>query len=126
MPAVDSNVIVRLIAQDNPQQTAAAAEFVEKGVSVSILALAEAIWVLRKAYQRDHSALIGILEKLLSNKHLILQDPDAVAAALELYRSKPSLGFSDCLILELPRKAGQLPLGTFDRGLARVHGTQKL
>ena len=47
----------------------------------------------------------------------------AVAAALELYRRRPALGFSDCLMLELASKAGQLPLGTFDRALGKIEGT---
>jgi predicted nucleic acid-binding protein len=63
---------------------------------------------------------------LLHHRDLVLQEPEAVAGALELFRAKPALGFSDCLILQLARKAGHLPLGTFDRGLAKVEGTQKL
>jgi predicted nucleic-acid-binding protein len=63
---------------------------------------------------------------LLNHKGLTLQDPDAVAAALDLFRSRPALGFSDCLMLHLARKAGHVPLGTFDRALAKTPGTQKL
>lgn len=63
---------------------------------------------------------------LLNHRELVLQDAGNVATALALFRSKPALGFSDCLILELARKAGHLPLGTFDRSLAKVPGTQKL
>ncbi len=63
---------------------------------------------------------------LLNHKDLTLQDPDVVAAALELFRSRASLGFSDCLMLQLARKAGQLPLGTFDRDLAKVDGARRL
>jgi predicted nucleic acid-binding protein len=44
----------------------------------------------------------------------------------ELFRAKPSLGFSDCLILNLARNAGHLPLGTFDRNLGKVDGAHKL
>jgi predicted nucleic acid-binding protein len=36
------------------------------------------------------------------------------------------LGFSDCLVLEIARKAGHLPLGTFDRNLSKLDGAQKL
>jgi predicted nucleic acid-binding protein len=57
---------------------------------------------------------------------LVLQDAETVAAALELLRAKPALGFSDCLMLELARRSGHLPLGTFDRNLAKVEGAQKL
>ena len=51
---------------------------------------------------------------------------DVVAAAPEHFRERPALGFSDCLILEVARKAGHLPLGTFDRELDKLAGTQKL
>jgi predicted nucleic acid-binding protein len=63
---------------------------------------------------------------LLEHKDLVLQDSDVVATALELFRLRPALGFSDCLMLHLARRAGHLPLGTFDRALGRVEGTQKL
>jgi predicted nucleic-acid-binding protein len=63
---------------------------------------------------------------LLNHKDLTLQDPDVVEAALELFRSRPALGFSDCLMLHIARKAGHLPLGTFDRALGKIEGAQKL
>jgi predicted nucleic-acid-binding protein len=66
------------------------------------------------------------IELLLHERDLVLEHADAVEAALDLFREKPSLGFSDCLMLELARKAGHLPLGTFDRSLGRVEGAQKL
>jgi predicted nucleic-acid-binding protein len=46
MHAIDTNVLVRLVTRDDPCQTSAADAFVEKGAWVSILALAEASWVL--------------------------------------------------------------------------------
>jgi predicted nucleic-acid-binding protein len=63
---------------------------------------------------------------LLNHRDLVLQDREVVVAALELFRARPGLGFSDCLRLESARKAGHLPLGTFDRSLAKVEGTHKL
>jgi predicted nucleic acid-binding protein len=63
---------------------------------------------------------------LLNHQHLTLQDPDAVAAAVEHFRRRPALGFSDCLVLEIARKAGHLPLGTFDRNLVRLDGAERL
>ena len=62
----------------------------------------------------------------VSNEHLTLQDSDAVATALEHYRKRPALGYSDCLILEVARKAGHLPLGTFDSHLGKLDGAEKL
>ena len=126
MPAIDTNVLVRLITRDDTRQAAAAEAFVAKGAWVSLLALTETIWVLEAVYQRKPSELATAIEMLLNHKDLTLQDPDVVAAALELFRSRTSLGFSDCLMLQLARKAGQLPLGTFDRSLARVDGAIRL
>jgi predicted nucleic-acid-binding protein len=63
---------------------------------------------------------------LLDHQELVLHDRETVAAALELFRVRPALGFSDCLVIESARKAGHLPLGTFDRNLARVDGAQRL
>jgi len=66
------------------------------------------------------------VEMFLNHKGLTLQDADAVAAALGHFRKRPTLGFSDCLVLEVARKAGHLPLGTFDRELGKLDGAQKL
>ena len=63
---------------------------------------------------------------LLNHQHLTLQDPEAVTAAVERFRQRPALGFSDCLVLEVARKAGHLPLGTFDRDLAKLDGVERL
>jgi len=126
MRAVDTNVLVRLITRDDARQAASADAFVEKGAWVSVLALAEAGWVLEAVYKRNAAGLATAIEMLLEHKDLTLQDADAVRAALDLFRSRSALGFSDCLMLELARKAGHLPLGTFDRALGKAGGTQKL
>lgn len=126
MRAVDTNVVIRLIARDDPRQVAAAESFVRDGAWVSTLALAEAVWVLGTVYQLTTGAQARAIEMLLNHRELVVQDAETVAAALELFRSKPALGFSDCLMLQLARKAGHLPLGTFDRSLAKNAGAQKL
>ena len=126
MRAVDTNVLVRLVVQDDDRQRAAAAAFIEKGAWVSVLALAETAWVLASVYDLSPSRLATAIEMLLQHRDLTLQDADTVEAALNLFRSQPALGFSDCLMLEIARKAGHLPLGTFDRQLGRSDGTRKL
>jgi predicted nucleic-acid-binding protein len=126
MRAVDTNVLIRLITGDNATQTAVAERFIEQGAWVSVLAVAEAAWVLDKWYQQSDAEIAAAMEMLLAHKDLVLQDSDVIAAALELYKSRPALGFSDCLMLHVARKAGHLPLGTFDRALGRVEGTKKL
>jgi predicted nucleic-acid-binding protein len=126
MRAVDTNVLVRLIARDDSGQAAAAESFIDQGAWVSTLVLAEAIWMLDTVYELVPEDLARAIEMLLNHRDLVLQDEETVAAALELFRAKPALGFSDCLMLQLARKAGHLPLGTFDRNLAKVDGTQHL
>jgi predicted nucleic-acid-binding protein len=126
MRAIDTNVLVRLITRDDTGQAEQAASFVEKGVWVSVLVLAEALWVLRSVYRLDAAGLASAVEMLLNHKDLTLQDADVVQAALDLFRSRPAVGFSDCLMLHLARKAGHLPLGTFDRALGKVEGAQRL
>lgn len=122
MRAADTNVVVRLITRDDPKQTAAAEAFVEKGAWVSHLALVEATWVLSSVYELDAKAIATTVDMLINHASLVLQDEDVVALALAQFRKRPSLGFSDCLMLEVARKAGHLPLGTFDRRLARLEG----
>lgn len=126
MRAIDTNVLVRLITRDDVRQVASADRFVAKGAWVSLLALAEATWVLGAVYGRGAADIATAVEMLLNHKDLTLQDPDVVAAALEVFRTRPALGFSDCVLLEMARKAGHLPLGTFDRDLGKLDGAQKL
>ena len=126
MLAVDTNVLVRLLVRDDARQALAADQAVAKGAWVSHLVLAEAIWVLEAVYARTAKQLIAALDLLLVHESLVLQDADVVSAALSQFRAKPMLGFSDCLVLEVARKAGHLPLATFDRALAKLGGAQKL
>ena len=126
MRAIDTNVLVRLITQDDARQAAAAESFVEHGAWVSVVVLVEASWVLSTVYELSARDLSKAIEMLLQHRDLVIQDAEAVAGALDLFRAKPALGFSDCLILQLARKAGHLPLGTFDRRLAKGEGAQKL
>jgi predicted nucleic-acid-binding protein len=126
MLAVDTNILVRLITGDEAKQLEAAERFIEQGAWVSILALAEAAWVLKTWYKKSAAEVAAAVQMLLEHKDLTVQDSEVAAEALALFRSRPALGFSDCLILHIARKAGHLPLGTFDRALGKVEGTRKL
>jgi len=124
MKAIDTNVLLRLVVEDDPAQTAAAEHFIRGGAWVSILAVAEAVWVLSTNYGFSSQNISEALSILLEHPQLTFQETDAVAEALALYRNAPALGFSDCLMIALARKAGHLPLGTFDRRLGKVDGAQ--
>ena len=126
MLAADTNVLVRLLVRDHAAQLAIAENFVKAGAWVSHLVLAETLWVLDAVYERSASQLMAALDLLLAHESLVMQDADTVRAALDHFRAKPALGFSDCLVLEIARKAGHLPLGTFDRGLAKLEGVMRL
>lgn len=126
MRAIDTNLLVRLIVRDDAAQVATAEEFVAAGAWVSHLVLAETLWVLDAVHERTPAQLAAAVEMLLNHEHLAIQDPEIVARAAAQFRARPALGFSDCLVLEIARKAGHLPLGTFDRGLARLEGTQQI
>src|SRR5260221_2248652 len=98
MRAVDTNVLVRLLARDDPAQVASAEAFIAEGAWISHLVLAEAMWVLTSVYERGPNQLARAVEMLLSHKELALQDADVVALALQRFRKRPALGFSDCLV----------------------------
>lgn len=126
MRAIDTNILVRLLVRDDPRQLETAEKFITKGAWVSTLVLVETLWVLEAVYERSAAQIATAIELLLTHAALTLQDADAVAAALKQFQRHPTLGFSDCLILESARKAGHLPLGSFDRRLAKLEGAQRL
>jgi predicted nucleic-acid-binding protein len=126
MRAVDTNVLVRLTTRDDVRQTVTAEAFIAEGAWVPQLVLVEAMWVLSSVYELGPEKIATAVEMFLSHRDLTVQDPDVIAAALDHFRKQPALGFSDCLILEVARKAGHLPLGTFDRTLSKLDGAQKL
>lgn len=126
MRAVDTNVLVRLIARDDEAQVRAAEAFIAQGAWVSQIVLVETMWVLDAVLELASTRIATAIDMLLNHAQLTIQDSDTVALALNRYRARPSLGFSDCLVLEVARKAGHLPLGTFDKGLARLPGAERL
>jgi predicted nucleic-acid-binding protein len=126
MRAVDTNVLVRVVVGDDPEQVRAAERFTARGAWVSHLVLAEVAWVLETVYERNPQQVALAIDLLRNQKDLTMQDSDVVAAALALFRKRPALGFSDCLVLEIARKAGHLPLGTFGRNLAKLAGVERL
>lgn len=126
MRAVDTNLLVRMATRDDLAQAEAAENFIAAGAWVSHLVLAEFIWVMRSVYSLGPRELAVAIELLLNHERLVLQDPGTVRQALAVFRKKPSLSFSDCLILEIARKAGHVPLGTFDSSLGRLAGVEKI
>jgi predicted nucleic-acid-binding protein len=126
MRAVDTNLLVRLVVGDDVRQATSAEAFVRPGAWVSHLVLAETVWVLESVYDLDAGRLGAAVDMLLNHQDLTLQEAGVVARALEQFRRHPRLGFSDCLVLEVARQAGHLPVGTFDRRLAKLDGAERV
>ena len=126
MRAVDTNVLVRLIVRDDPAQVDRAEAFVARGAWVSLLVLAETIWVLKSVYGLNRQRIGTIVDMFMEHDRLTLQHEEVVRKARAAFESEPSASFSDCLIVEAARKAGHVPVGTFDRVLSRLDGAHRL
>jgi predicted nucleic-acid-binding protein len=86
----------------------------------------EVTWVLDSVYELAPAAIATAIEMLLGHQSITLEKAEVVAAAVAQFRKRPALGFSDCLIVEVARKAGHIPVGTFDRELGRLEGVQRI
>jgi predicted nucleic-acid-binding protein len=126
MRAIDTNVLVRLLVRDDLSQLAIAEASVAHGAWISLVALAETMWVVRSAYSHSREAIAEAVDMLLGHATIIVQEPDVVRAALGRFKSNGRVAFTDCLLLEIARKAGHTPLATFDRDLAKLDGVEGL
>jgi predicted nucleic-acid-binding protein len=126
MPAVDTNVLVRLMICDDARQLSKAESLLDSGIWVSHLVLVEAIWMLDSVFSLGARQIADAIEMLLGNGQVAMQEAEVVQRALAHFRRHPALGFTDCMVLEMARRHGHLPLATFDRNLSRLDGAQKL
>jgi predicted nucleic-acid-binding protein len=126
MLAIDTNVLVRLLARDDSAQVLAAEQASTGGAWISLLVVAETVWVLKSRYGFQPDKIATALELLLRNDSLVVDQADVIEKAIVRLRLHPTVGFFDCLILEQARAAGCLPLVTFDQNLGRLDGVQVL
>lgn len=130
MLALDTNVLVRYIAQDDARQSAAATRLIEQRLGpaergfVSLVTLLETVWVMESRYAAGAGLVSDILADLLDAAALEVQDATAVRTALERYR-QGGVDLHDCLIVSLAgqRKARVV---TFDAKAARRLGMELL
>lgn len=122
MRALDTNLLVRLIVRDDARQVDHAEAFIVQGAWVPHLVLAEAVWVLGSVYELTAPRIALVIEMLLEHERLVVQDADVVRSAFVEFKRRPNVGFVDCLVVAVARKAGHLPVGTFDRSMARIDG----
>jgi predicted nucleic-acid-binding protein len=119
-------VLVRLIVRDDERQVERALALVEHGAWVSHVVLVETIRVLSVVYAYTSDQVFLATRMLLDHEQVVVEKAQVVRAALEQLEKRPSLRFTDCLVLELARKAGHLPFMTFDRDLAKLEGTERI
>lgn len=129
MIAVDTNVLVRAIVDDDPAQGAAARRWMtahqSRGILVDHIVLVELVWVLRARYRQPRAEIARVIELLLGTGGIVIPDEPAVRAALAAYRSGRG-DFADHLIRERAQSHGFGPLATFDEGLHGLKGFAKV
>ena len=126
MRAVDANVLVGLIVRDDPEQVARAEAFGEHGAWISLPVLPETVWDLKSVYGLNRQRMGTVVSMLVEHDRLALQDEDVVRRAHATFARARSVKFSDCLGVEIARRAGHVSVGMFDRKMSRVDGAHGL
>ena len=127
MIGLDTNVIVRLFVDDDPQQARSARRFVAVKCTpddpgfIDRVALCELIWVLASVHGYGRASIADVIERLLENQDMQLEDHDLLRPALEEYRAS-NVEFADILIGHVNRARGCAATATFDRKAARLKG----
>jgi predicted nucleic-acid-binding protein len=131
MPALDTNVLVRYVVQDDEVQLASSRRLIRKCVAdgqtlfVPVTVVLELEWVLRTSFGYVKDEVMAVLSNLFSAAEMTFESERALEVALQLYRKGPA-DFADCLHIALAAQAGELPLWTFDKGAAKVSGAQSI
>lgn len=119
MTAVDTNVVVRVLTNDDPDQSARAAKLLAREpVLLPTTVLLESEWALRYAYGLDRAAIGGAFKKLLGLPTVTMENSSAVVQALDWYDA--GLDLADALHLATAREAGAERLATFDRAFVKT------
>lgn len=125
MIGLDTNVIVRYLAQDEPAQSARATRLMERELSerepgfVGLVALVETCWVLKRLYGASAGELRETVRDLLDARQLVVENRAVVARALARLRDEAG-DIADALVAECAAQAGCTRTVTFDKGAARM------
>jgi predicted nucleic-acid-binding protein len=131
MAALDTNILVRFLVEDDAAQLAAARKLIRRCITagealfVPVSVALELEWVLRSSFGFDKTAVVQTLSQLLSSVELSFESESALEVALALY-SQGTADFSDGLHVALACAAGERPLWTFDKGAAKLDGARLL
>ena len=120
MIGIDTNILIRYLAQDDLQQARKAdalmAEAMDEGdrIHINDIVLCETVWVLRAAYRMSKATIVATLDKIMSTALFSFDDRELLRSALVEYRDGPG-DFSDYLIGHRNIRAGSQHTVTFDR-----------
>ena len=120
MIGLDTNVLVRYIAQDDKLQSARATALIEKECSVAqpgfvgLVVLAEVVWVSESRYGATRTEVADIVRRLLSIRQLVVQDAEIAWKALRQFETGRA-DFADCLIERAASTAGCVRTMSFDK-----------
>lgn len=124
MIGLDTNVLLRYLAQDDPKQPARATEIIEQRLTeeepgfVSLVTVLEVVWVLKSLFKRSRVEIANDIEMLLAADTLEVQNEQEVFLAVVALRNG-SGSFEDALIGSLGAWRGCSTTLTFDEGAAR-------
>ena len=127
MRAVDTNVLVRYMAADEPQQTRLAERFIEsctrqqETIFIPILVLCELVWVLERSYRNSKAGILAALDQIIETDLFAIENDSLVRRSIEEYRIGKG-NFADYLIGNVAKHAGCSDTVTFDRALAGAPG----
>jgi len=122
MIGLDTNILVRYLTQDDPDQARKAGLEIEKGLSsghmffITDIVMCELVWVLETAYGNECREIIPVLENILRTRQFHFENKDLLWLSLADYRNKKG-DFADYLIGQAGHKAGCSETLTFDTGL---------
>lgn len=125
MIGIDTNVLVRYIAQDDPSQSKRASRLIEDECSavtpgfISLVVLVELVWVSESCYGATPAEAANIVRRILGIRQLVVQDAEVVWKALRLFESSKA-DFADALVDCLARAAGCSAVMTFDKAAAKA------
>jgi len=131
MAALDTNILVRYLVQDDAAQLAAARRLIRKCVNegqtlyLPVSVSVELEWVLRSNFGFGKEEVVQTLSQLLAAAELSFESEGALEFALLLYK-KGSADYSDCVHVALAAQAGEQPLWTFDKAASKVEGARLL
>ena len=132
MAALDTNVLVRWLTNDDAAQCAAVARLFDDAIGqgvrlfVTTTVMLELEWVLRSRYRYDKPQVLAAMNALLDVTELEFQTEPTLEQALWLFKQTGSRDFADCLHIALVSQVSQGPLLTFDERAARIAGAQLL